>query len=153
MTESDVKQWRGRIARYTPLVLWILVILILSSSAGSMSRTSLIVRPLLEFLFPDASEATLILYHGVIRKSAHLAEYAVLALLAVRAFAGSARPFPGGHPFSLAFLIALAVSAFDEFTQSFNVERTGAWFDVMIDTAGALLAIAALRIKRSVSKN
>src|SRR5476649_2289235 len=81
--------WRGRIIRYAPFILWIGVIFFLSSGFGSMEHTSLFVRPILEFFFPSASEETLVIYHGYIRKFAHFAEYSMLAFLAFRTFSGS----------------------------------------------------------------
>jgi hypothetical protein len=45
--------WRGRFFRYAPLVLWIGLILFLSSGQASMSNTSRFIRPLLVFLFPN----------------------------------------------------------------------------------------------------
>jgi hypothetical protein len=78
---------RERFILYAPLLIWIGVIFLLSSGQGASSRTSLIIRPILEFLFPAALPETIDFYHGVIRKFAHFTEYAVLGLLACRAFA------------------------------------------------------------------
>ena len=129
------------LSRYVPLFLWIGVIFFLSSSQGSMSETSRIIRPILEFLFPDASPETISLYHGVIRKFAHFAEYAVLGLLAFRAFVRSRFQ---NRPFVASILFALVIAVIDETTQSFNAERTGSAGDVLIDVFGACCAIAVL---------
>lgn len=104
-----------------------------------MSETSLIIRPILEFLFPDASPETISFYHGVIRKFAHFAEYAVLGLLAFRAFVRSR--FQNRAPV-VSILLALVIAVIDETGQSFNAERTGSAVDVLIDVAGACCAIA-----------
>ena len=48
----------------------------------SSPNTSRIIRPLLLWLFPDISEASLAYLHILVRKAAHFTEYAVLALLA-----------------------------------------------------------------------
>ncbi len=64
-----------------PLVIWMAVILGLGFGEASMSETSRFIRPLLIFLFPNAPEATIAVYHGLIRKSAHVTEYAILAFL------------------------------------------------------------------------
>ena len=103
-----------------------------------MPRTSLFIRPILEFLFPSADEQTLLFYHGVIRKLAHFTEYAVLAFLAWRSFAVSALH---RHSLILAASLVLAVAGVDETTQSFNPERTGSPVDVLIDLGGGLVAI------------
>ena len=89
---SEFSKRHATFARYVPLILWIGVILFMSSGEASMAETSRFIRPLLEFLFPNASAATIDLYHGYIRKSAHFTEYGILALLAAAAFFRSSRP-------------------------------------------------------------
>lgn len=111
-----------------------------------MSETSIFVRPILEFLFPNTPEGTLLIYHGFIRKAAHLAEYAILAFWAVRAFSGSAVDFLKNHSFICAVLLVTLVALIDETNQSFNPTRTGSPWDVLIDISGALLMISAIVI-------
>lgn len=125
--------------RYVPLILWIGVIFFLSSGQGASGRTSIIIRPILEFLFPNASEETLIFYHGAIRKCAHFTEYAVLGLLACRAFLArlESRWLVPVVSLGLVFLVA----SLDEFNQSFNPLRTGSPWDVAIDISGGTVAI------------
>lgn len=129
---------------YAPVVVWIGVIFYLSSDQGSMSQTSRFIRPLLEFLFPAAPEETLRIYHGYIRKAAHFTEYAVLAFLAVRAFAASARLHKWRY--ILPLLLVTCVAAIDEFNQSFEFSRTGSILDVMLDISGSVVMIAVLRL-------
>jgi VanZ family protein len=73
----------------------------------------------------------------VLRKCAHLTEYAILAVLLVRA-TGSYR---------WAFLLAVAYAGTDEFHQTFVRGRHGSPIDVGIDAAGALIGIALWRSK------
>ncbi len=47
-------KWRERIIRYAPLILWIGLIMLLSTGQASMSNTSHFIRPVLEFFFPNA---------------------------------------------------------------------------------------------------
>ena len=121
---------------YVPLLIWIGVIFLLSSSQGSSGRTSMIIRPILEFLFPSASNDTLLFYHGIIRKCAHFTEYAVLGMLACRAFR---RPTNRYIPMALG--LVLLVASVDEFNQSFNPLRTGSPWDVAVDVSGGVVAI------------
>jgi hypothetical protein len=51
-------KWRGRTIRYAPLFLWIGIILFCLDDTGRNVKTSRFVRPLLEFLFPNAHEET-----------------------------------------------------------------------------------------------
>ncbi len=131
---------REQLMLYAPLLIWIGVIFFLSSGQGSMTRTSLIIRPLLEFLFPAALPETITFYHGVIRKFAHLAEYAVLGFLACRAFASSHQYFLGKFYFLAAIVLVLAVAGLDEINQSFDPARTASPFDVLLDLSGGLTA-------------
>jgi VanZ family protein len=142
--------WRGRIFRYAPLILWIGVIFIASSTTGAMSNTSRIIRPLLIWLFPNAPEDIITVYHGYIRKSAHFIEYAVLAFWASRAFWGSAGVTLRRYWYAFAFLAVGLTASLDEFNQSFNPARTSAVFDVLLDSAGGLTMIAALALYRTL---
>lgn len=147
MASSDTTEEKERhvwLSHYAPLLLWIAVIFFLSSSQGSFSETSRIIRPILEFFFPTALPETIAFYHGVIRKFAHFTEYAVLGLLAFRGFALSNR-----FPLVLAIGLSALVATVDESMQSLNPKRTGSPVDVAIDLAGSVTGvILATRIHR-----
>ena len=102
-----------------------------------MNETSRFIRPLLEFLFPSADPDTLALYHGLIRKAAHVFEYAVLGILAVRAFRKTQ------HRVVLASVLVVLIAFIDELNQSFNPSRTSTPWDVLLDVFGGLLGIGA----------
>lgn len=112
-----------------------MVIIGLGSGMGAVNETSRIIRPLLEFLFPDALPETLSVYHGYIRKFAHFAEYAVLGFLACRVFRSS-------RSFLFPLLVVFLVAIVDETKQTFDPTRTGSIYDVAIDVLGGLTAIA-----------
>lgn len=142
MTDNIVNsKWRGRISRYAPLVLWIGVIFVLSTGQASMSETSRIIRPVLEFLFPSAPEETILFYLVGIRKSAHVAEYAVLAFLASRAFRRSSIKILQRFWFVSALVLVILIASIDEYGQSLRPERTGSIYDVLIDIFGGLAAL------------
>ncbi len=71
----------------------------------------------------------------LLRKAAHLTEYAILAVLARRA--------TGSSPW--AFSLAVAYAASDEFHQTFVRGRHGTPIDVGIDAVGAALGLMAWR--------
>ncbi len=144
--------WRGRFFRYAPLILWLGVILLASTSVGAMSKTSLIVRPLLHFLFPSASEETITFYHGFIRKLAHLTEYSILAFWASRAFWNSAKPFLQRYWYLFSLLIVVAVALIDEYNQSFDSLRTSSIYDVLLDALGGAVMIGFLSVFNHLSK-
>ena len=109
-----------------------------------MSRTSYFVRPLLEFLFPNAPEETLIVYHGYIRKLAHLVEYAILAFWSSRTFWGSSVKLLQNFWFLVSLFLVFLVASIDEFNQSFNTLRTGSVYDILIDVLGGTFMIVFL---------
>lgn len=142
-------RWRGAIVAYAPLIFWIGVIFFLSSDQGSMSQTSLFVRPLLEFLFPTAPEETLQIYHGYVRKGAHFTEYAVLAFLAIRACSMSSLDVVRRTRHLLPLILVAFVAAIDELNQSFEASRTGSVGDALLDIFGGVVIIAGMwAIKR-----
>ncbi len=109
----------------------------LGSGLGAMNETSRFIRPVLDFLFPSAAPETLSVLHGYIRKLAHVTEYAILAILARRAFTNLRRPSVA------ALALVLAVAIIDEVRQSLDANRTGTPLDVMIDLGGGVLGSAA----------
>jgi len=139
---GDEPSWRGRLWRYGPLAAWIGLIFFASTGNLSGENTSLIVRPLLLWLFPDITEPELLRAHLLVRKVAHFAEYAVLALLAARAFLTSSRPRLRRRWAVVALLLVVACALLDEYHQSFVPTRGGSVYDSMIDTAGGASALA-----------
>jgi VanZ family protein len=136
---QKLKRRREQIILFAPLFIWIGLILFLGSGQGSMTRTSIIIRPILEFLFPAATEETLQFYHGIIRKCAHLTEYGILGLVACRALVNLSTFRKYFYLFATALVLIVASS--DEFNQSFNPERTSSPVDVLIDLTGGVIGI------------
>jgi len=123
------------------VVAWIAVVQIFASASFSASETSRFIGPLLRWLFPDAHAESIETAHLAIRKAGHLIEYAILALLALRAFDSSFdRPRAWLAAASLA--LALAVAVVDESRQATSADRTGALSDVALDLTGAASALA-----------
>ena len=141
--------WRGRLWRYGPLVAWIGFIFFASTGNLSGENTSLIVRPLLLWLFPDIGEPQLLRAHLLIRKAAHFAEYALLALLAARAFLTSSRPQLKRRWAVAALALVVVCALLDEYHQSFVPTRGGSVYDSMIDTAGGACALALVWLWRA----
>jgi len=135
-----------RLFRYGPLVVWAALIFVGSSSVLSASHTSIVLRPVI-WLFPNISEATLAAIHFFVRKGGHLTEYAILALLAARAFRTSSREFLRSRWFWVSLLFVVAHSLSDEFHQSFVPSRTASIYDSMIDSAGGLTALVLLVVR------
>jgi VanZ family protein len=134
-------KWRGRLIRYAPLLLWTLIIFGFSTGQASMEETSIIIRPILKFLFPTAPEDTIAFYHGYIRKCAHFTEYAILAFFAFRAAAGSSIGLLRRSRFVTAIILVALVASIDEFHQSFAPSRTSSGWDVLLDISGSVFTV------------
>ena len=137
-----------RLLRYGPVLLCAVFIFIGSSNLMSASNTGGILRPVVLWIFPSASEATLIFLHFLVRKAAHFTEYAILALLAARAFRTSSRDLLKDHWFAVSLTFVALYALSDEFHQSFVSTRTASIYDCLIDTAGGLAALAIVRARR-----
>ena len=130
-----------------PLLVWMVMIFSASSDAQSVAHTSRFLEPFLRWLRPDISAESIDAVRWVVRKAAHMTEFAVLAWLVWR---GLRRPVRHDvRPWSarlawcaLGFAALYAVT--DEFHQSFVPNRTASILDVGIDTAGAALGLLAL---------
>ena len=142
-TRRDNRFWR-----YGPLIAWMILIFIASTGELSSSRTSLIVRPVLLWLFPDISESRIALAHFWVRKTAHFAEYAVLAILAARAFSKSSYERLRRGYFFFALLLIVVYSVSDEIHQGFVASRSGSVYDSLIDIAGGLTALIIYAVYR-----
>ena len=85
--------------------------------------------------------------HGLIRKSAHVAEYFVLGLLLFRAFrSDSSQPWDWRwtiYAVVVVFLYAMS----DEFHQIYVTSRGSSIFDVGLDTAGGVLSQIAIMLR------
>ena len=141
----------NRVSRYGPLIVWATLIFIGSSDLLSASHTgAFIVRPL-HWLLPNASEPTLASIHFLFRKAGHFTEYAILALLAARAFRTSSNQILRERWFWFSLIFVIAYSLSDEFHQSFVPTRTASIYDSMIDSFGGLTMLVLLAIRQRVS--
>ncbi len=134
-----------RLGRYGPLLLWVGFIWFASTGEFSSDNSSRFVRPLLLWLFPGISEGQLAGVHFLTRKASHLAEYAVLAFLAVRAFASSSQAVIQRRWFQLALSLVVISSLLDEFHQSFTPARSGSLLDSVIDVVGGMIVLLICR--------
>ena len=145
---------RSFLKNWLPVIVWVGVIFLGSTDLMSAEHTSRFIVPFLRWLKPDISAETLASIHFIVRKCTHVAEYAVLGLLLLRAatlIANSKRSI------SILYLSVLGVSvivaATDEFHQTFVVSRGASVRDIMIDTSGAVLGLviaSIIRMKRSI---
>jgi len=133
------------------VVLWMAVIYIGSTDLLASRHTSRIIGPVLRFFFPEITDDTVRAVQVVVRKAGHVTEYAVLALLLLRALApvvssGACDRGPSRVALVRAWLLATVYAGTDEFHQSFVSTRDGSVRDVFIDSMGAALALVCVAL-------
>ena len=140
MPKLDSAACLVKFKRWGPVVFWMIVIFTASADSGSVAHSSQIIDPVCLWFWPNITASALENIHLVARKAAHMTEYALLALLLLRALSydrGDARKW-----ISSAWVLATAYAATDEFHQLFVDSRNGTVVDVLIDSAGAALGLA-----------
>lgn len=153
MRPSRFRSWRVILWIYAPVLLWLCVIFYLSSGSGSAAETSRIIGPLVKFFFPAVEESTLQAIHAFIRKAAHVTEYAILAALAARVALRSGVSWIRDYWAVLPLFLVAATAAADEFNQSFNAQRTGSPWDVLLDISGGSAALVILWLLKKRKSN
>jgi VanZ family protein len=155
MSDSDVELVQteplsrpSRLWRYAPLVLWMAVIFFASTGQFSASNTAILIQPLLRWFFPNISDERVALFHFLVRKAGHFTEYAVLALLAARAFRASSHTTLRRGWFLAALLLVCVYALSDEYHQSFVPTRTASIYDSLIDMAGGLMGLVFSLLRR-----
>ena len=122
------------VKHWVPVILWAAVILAAANDELSSQSTARLLDRIFGFEVPEV-------WNVIVRKLAHITEYAILAALTWRA---DRRP-------TVVFGIALAVAVADETRQGFmTMTRGGSPFDVLIDLIGAYVgftAVAAMRAR------
>ena len=142
----------AKVARaWLAVIACIGVIWLLAGDDFSARETGSILDPMLRWLFSGIARSEMDAVHFGVRKVAHAVEYALLALLAFRAFWLSAE-LRSAITMVLALLLVLAVAGLDEYQQGQSAVRTGSSRDVAIDFAGGVIGIALLLfLRRSLS--
>ncbi len=118
--------------QWVPVVMWGALIFILSTSAFTAVNTSRIIDPILRWLMPAITVASVDVCHALIRKAAHFTEYGVLFWLLVRG-PMARRPY-------LALMLCVVYALTDEGHQTFVAGRTPSLYDVALDSSGALFS-------------
>lgn len=129
---------RALVWYWMPVIAWMSLIFIASTDLMSAQQTSRFIGPFLRWIVPNISLETIQAVQFLVRKGAHVTEYAILAALLLRAFSAGKRRLRAAHVI-IVVGIAGSYAAIDEFHQSFVASRTGAIADVMIDISGAIV--------------
>jgi len=122
---APLKEW-------IPVLVWGAVIFTLSTSAFSAINTVKVIDPIIRFLIPGLSSASVDVCHMLIRKAAHFTEYGILFWLLIRG-PMARRPY-------LALMLCVVYALTDEGHQVFVPGRTASLYDVALDSSGALFS-------------
>jgi len=147
----------SKLAKLTSLLWWVMtlawaaLIFCLSTRTFSSSFSRGLLSWMLHFLHLQVSSGAFDLLHALLRTLAHLAEYAILALL-LYAFPlekrqGLWQPWRA----VICIAIATAYSLTDEFHQLFVPGRHASLGDCGLDTIGATLAMLVPYARKQIS--
>jgi VanZ family protein len=142
----------SRLKYWLPAMIIAILISIFSMTYFSSEETARVIFPLLHWLFPSASQHLLHFAHFVIRKLAHITEFAVFSVAVFHGVRGNRT----GWKFNwaiLTLLIAVAYAGLDEWHQSFAPMREPRIRDVIIDGFGALLAQLMVWMYAKIHRN
>jgi VanZ family protein len=143
---ADNTQETTLVMAWLPVLFGLAVIFCESTNTMSGANTGHWLLSLCRALWGQVDEGSVETANFVLRKSGHFLGYGTLGLLFCRAWLISLRRFWEGPrsrlPFSavaLAVICTFAVASLDEIHQSFLPGRTSSFYDVMLDTLGAIL--------------
>jgi VanZ family protein len=122
-----------------PVVLWVAFILTMSSEPFAARHTGSLVAAALRLVFPDIRVETLQTIHAILRKVAHVVEYAMLGALSCNALRRQGAGWFRVRRVLVILALALACALVDEGHQALIPARTGSPRDVLLDTMAALL--------------
>ena len=129
------------------MVIWMGVIFFASGDWASFPHSLRIIGRLLYWLFPQIPDESVHATVVFVRKGAHVAEYAVLALLLWRALRkpqrGDAWPWQWSEA-GLALGLTSLYAASDELHQLFVPSRQASLRDVLLDTLGGAIGLLCL---------
>lgn len=136
------------------ILVWIFVIMRFSGENADISgnRSARALVGIVNVVAPNAN-VTLDNYEDipalhnsekVVRKLAHMFEYGVLSALVWSLLFGF-RDLPRKYAYIIPVIIAFGLGAADEHNQTGIEGRYGSWFDVLVDTAAAVIVVALAR--------
>ena len=125
---------------------WIITIYGFSTDVYSDSLTELLLSEFLRMFNLQIAQPDFNVIHQLMRKSAHVTAYGLLALLLYGSMGGGGDFRWRGRRAAWCVLLAGGYSRLDELHQWFVPSRTGSLADSTLDTGGAFLAMAGVYI-------
>ncbi|HTP70382.1 MAG TPA: VanZ family protein [Dongiaceae bacterium] len=141
-----------RLKYWLPAIVIAVLISAFSTRYFSAEETARVIFPILHWLFPFANRHALHFAHFLIRKAAHITEFAAFSIAVFHGVRGPR----SGWKLSWAIwtlAIAIAYAGLDEWHQSFVPMREPRLRDVFIDGIGALLAQTAVWVYAKIHRS
>lgn len=140
-----------------PVIIWMIFIFYMSGktgqeSSGQSGKISLFITNLLEKVRQDPAQEMQNLQdilELLIRKAAHMTEYAILFLLSYLAMVKISMSQSRFYNRSIAVLISLLYACSDEMHQLLVPGRSGRMIDVGIDMAGVLIVLICMILSKN----
>lgn len=126
---------------------WMALIFWGSTDLLSHRQTSRFIGPFLRWFKPDITDESIQTVQSFVRKTGHVTEFAILAILVSRALRSGAKNAPARWNWrvaTLAFVITALYAVSDEIHQAFVPTRQGSPLDVLIDSCGAAAGLALM---------
>ena len=154
---QTVSSHQEKESRIIPAIIWMVFIFYMSGktgqeSSGQSGKISLFITDLLEKVRQDSPQEMQNLQdilELVIRKAAHVTEYAILFLLSYLATVKISMSQSRFYNRSIAVLISLLYACSDEMHQLLVPGRSGKMIDVGIDMAGVLIVLICMILSKN----
>ena len=141
---------RRLIIRWIELLFWMGLIFYMSNQPGDVSsKQSGLVLKLFQFIGIDLNNELSELATFIVRKTAHFTEYFILYFLSINVMKCYLNI---KNTIFYSFIFSFFYACTDEIHQYFIPGRAMAFRDVLIDSAGALLAMIIVSIKIKINK-
>ena len=141
---------RRLIIRWIALLFWMGLIFYMSNQPGDVSsKQSGLVLKLFQFIGIDLNNELSELATFIVRKTAHFTEYFILYFLSINVMKCYLNI---KNTIFYSFIFSFFYACTDEIHQYFIPGRAMAFRDVLIDSAGALLAMIIVSIKIKINK-
>ena len=136
-----------KIRYFIPAIIWMIFIFIMSHTNGndSSNQSNFIAQIILRFINVDLNILTFI-----IRKIAHMSEYAILFLLI---YYGLHKAIKYQYKLLISLIISILYACSDEFHQIFISGRSGQFKDVIIDTTGMIIMLSIIYLWQKEKKS
>lgn len=141
---------------WLPVLIWAAVIYSASGDKKSVQHSSRLIEPFIRWLVPSISDEAVWATVLVVRKGAHMTEFAIFAALLWWSLRGTVWRESVGWSRRQAIIAwsgAVGFALTDEFHQVFVPGRQGSLWDVMIDGLGAALGLWGLWFIRQKLEN